>query len=76
MCKAAVVNSTDQSALADIAMNAEDAEVRLAAVTRLTDPALLAKVAMNDEEWHLHRMAAAERLKKLSGVAGDYGGGV
>ena len=56
-----------QTALADIAVNAPDADVRKAAVSRLSDMALLEKIYFEMEPVKEVRYAAWGRLKTLKG---------
>jgi len=52
-----VKNTTDQSKLAEIAMNSSDTKVRCAAVERLTTEELRAKIALNDADPEVRRIA-------------------
>lgn len=64
-----VQNLTDQSALAVIAKNNTDADIRFAAVEKITDPEIVAYVAKNDKTAGVRKAVIESKTIKQSILA-------
>jgi hypothetical protein len=65
LCRIALEQLSDQTALAKVAVNARECMIRKDAVWKLTDQAVLAQIAMQDAE-HMVRSTAVDKLTSPS----------